>query len=157
MDPSFWGPGLWKYIHTAAAASDTPQKRDAFHQFSISLMPTIPCGKCKQHFEQNLKKYDIRSYKKNQETLLLWTFLMHDAVNMAQGKTGEKRPGWLVVRSQYFDIPDDQSAVGPSPPDQMVCEEICGGQMVALPSSNDDIDSTQKTRKILSRNNNKRH
>lgn len=157
MDPKFWGPGLWKYIHTAASAADTPEKREAFHQFAISLLPTIPCGKCKQHFEQNLKKYDIRNFKGDQEKLLMWTFLMHDAVNLAQGKTGAQRPSWLVVRAEYFQIPDDTEAVGPVIQDQTVCQEICGGQSMILNIQNDNDDSTQKTRKILSRNNNKRH
>jgi hypothetical protein len=157
MDPKFWGPGLWKYIHTAAAAADTPEKREAFHQFSLSLLPTIPCGKCKQHFEQNLKRFDIRQYKKDQEALLLWTFLMHDAVNLAQGKTGASRPSWLTIRSEYFQIPDDKNAVGPGLPDQTVCQEICGGQMIILQESNNNNNEEQKTRKILSRNNKKSH
>lgn len=157
MDPKYWGPGLWKYIHTAAAAADTPEKRDAFHQLTLALLPTIPCGKCKQHFEQNLKKYDIRNYKGDQEKLLMWTFLMHDAVNLAQGKVGNQRPSWLTVRAEYFQIPDDGNAVGPSLPDQTVCQEICGGQMASLATPNPVEVSSKKSIKILARNNNKSH
>lgn len=152
MDPKFWGPGLWKYLHTAAAAAETPEKRDAFHNLVIAINPTLPCKVCKGHFEENRRKFDINNYKQNQESLLLWTYLMHDAVNQAQGKTGPQRPSWLEIRAQYFEVGNDVSAVGPVETDGTVCQEICTSQALLLASGSKGGSSSQKTLKISARN-----
>lgn len=154
MDPKFWGPGLWRYLHSAAATSDTPEKREAFHKLVIALGVTIPCDVCKAHFLENQRKFDIRSHKKDQETLLLWTYLMHDAVNQAQGKTGNMRPSFAVIRAQYFDVGNDVGAVGPVETDGAVCQEICTNQAVVLTSAKSDAQN-QKTLKISAKNSRK--
>uniref|UniRef100_A0A6C0CGR7 thiol oxidase n=1 Tax=viral metagenome TaxID=1070528 RepID=A0A6C0CGR7_9ZZZZ len=154
MDPKFWGPGLWKYIHTVAAAADTPEKRDAFHKFIIALAPTLPCKVCKGHFEENQRKFDIRNYKRDQESLLMWTYLMHDAVNQAQGKTKELRPSWVEIRAQYFEVGNDVAAVGPVQTDGTVCQEICSAQSASIVSST-NITKDGKTLKISAKNSRK--
>jgi hypothetical protein len=149
MDPKVWGPGLWKYFHTAAAAADTPEKRDAFVAMIPAIHATLPCKKCKEHFAENQRKYDIRNYKQNQETLLMWTYLMHDAVNQAQGKTADQRPSWLAVRAMYFDVPTDAAAVGPVTSDLVVCKEICLGQTIPVTK---ETPKKETTLKISSKN-----
>lgn len=152
MDPKFWGPGLWRYFHTVAAQADTQEKRDDFHALILAVAPTVPCKVCRGHFAENQRKFDIRNYKQNQESLLLWTYLMHDSVNQAQGKTGAQRPSWYEIRAQYFEVGNDAAAVGPVESDSTVCQEICTAQAASLRSPSENSQPTQKTMKISSKN-----
>lgn len=132
MDPKVWGPGLWKYLHSAAAASGTPEERAAFVALVPALGPTIPCKKCRAHFLENQRKIDIRSYMDSAERLFMWTYKMHDAVNQAQGKVYPQRISYLEARAMYFDLGDDTGAVGSVAIDQALCEEICSGSAIPV-------------------------
>lgn len=135
MDPKLWGPGLWKYLHSAAAAASTPEAREAFARMVAVLGATIPCSKCKAHFLENQRKIDIRSYMGSAEQLFMWTFRMHDAVNQAQGKVYPERISYLEARALYFNVADDHSAVGPVNVDPALCEEICSNTTIAVTSN----------------------
>ena len=135
MDPKVWGPGLWKYLHSAAAIASTPEAINAFLAFIAVLGPTIPCKKCKAHFLENQRKIDIRSYTGSAEQLFMWTFRMHDAVNQAQGKVYPQRISYLEARAMYFDVADDNGAVGPVNVDPALCEEICSSTNVKVTSN----------------------
>lgn len=135
MDPKLWGPGLWTYLHTAAASSGTPEARQAFLNLVGALGHTIPCVKCRAHFFENQRKIDIRSYMGSAEQLFMWTFRMHDAVNQAQGKVYPQRISYLEARAKYFDVKDDSEAVGSVNIDASLCEEICDGSTIQVTSN----------------------
>ena len=139
MDPKVWGPGLWKYLHSAAAASGTPEERAAFVALIPALGPTIPCKKCRAHFLENQRKIDIKSYMNSAEQLFMWTFRMHDAVNQAQGKVYPERISYLEARAMYFDVGDDNGAVGSVNVDPTLCEEICSSSVMP-------VNNTEKLR-----------
>lgn len=150
MDPGFWGPGIWRYLHLTAAVAFTPQQREKFVIFVKALAETIPCEKCKTHFIKNLNgNYQIREYMTSNETLFMWTYLMHDAVNASQGKTGKDRPTFEHVYREYFDVGDDSGAVdfkeGYQDP---ICHDVCNGQTVPQPH--------QRMREENTRNSNNR-
>jgi len=126
MDPEFWGPGLWIYLHSTAAVAYTGQKRNDFVNLINVLAKTLPCDKCVQHFRKNMRTLSIRNYLKDNETLFLWTYLMHDAVNEAQGKTGAERPSFETVYRIYFDVGDDQGANFEEDYQNAICKEVCG-------------------------------
>ena len=157
LDPKVWGPPAWATLHYLASMANTDQKINDFVSFINSFAKLIPCDKCKEHFSENRQKFDIRNYMADSESLLMWTWLMHDAVNFAQGKKGQDRPAWLEIRAKYFKIDktDKNATPGSSEDyDPTICTEICGATIAKLQSKGSHSTETQpkSTMKILSRN-----
>lgn len=125
MDPKFWGPGLWKFLHSTAAVAYTEQERLDFEQLTMSLARVLPCGKCREHFRANLRAIPIQNYMSDNRTLFMWTYLMHDAVNKAQGKTGEQAPQFEEVYRIYFNVGDDSEADFVGEYQNSICQEVC--------------------------------
>lgn len=130
MDPKIWGPGLWKYLHSAAASASSQQKRKDFVEMIKALAKTLPCEKCKAHFLQNLQTFKITDYMTSNESLFMWTYNMHDAVNVSQGKTGSQRPSFEEVYKMYFDVASDSEAVDfKKDYHDPICQDVCSSQM----------------------------
>jgi len=144
MDPSVWGFHLWRFLHCTAAVSVTAQQRRDFVELIEKLALTLPCDKCKQHFRQNLRIHNIQNYLKNEETLFMYTYLLHDAVNEAQGKTGAQRPSFDEVYKFYFNVVDDSNAVGPDGYQNKICKEVCAATCGKDGSDNTSSDTTTK-------------
>jgi len=156
LDPKVWGPSAWSTMHTLASVANTPEARQDFVSYINAFAKIIPCSVCKKHFAENRGKFDIRNYMESSESLLLWTYLMHDAVNFSQHKTGKERPSWLEVRARYFKINDTDKDASPGSSedyDPTICTEICGATVAKLMSKPENTKSGQETKlKILSRN-----
>lgn len=143
MDPKIWGPGLWKYIHSAAATSSSQQKRNDFEVMIKALAKTLPCEKCKAHFIKNLDVFPIRNYMASNESLFMWSYLMHDAVNASQNKTGDQRPSFETVYKMYFDVATDAEAVDfKQDYHDPICHDVCTSQMSNMKSTK--LASSQK-------------
>jgi hypothetical protein len=125
MNPQIWGPGLWTFLHSTAAVSTTPQSRRDYVVLVEALANTLPCDKCKQHFRQNMRTININNYLKNEETLFMWSYLLHNAVNEAQGKSGAQKPTFDEIYRRYFNVGDDSSAVLGGEYQDKVCKQIC--------------------------------
>lgn len=132
MDPKIWGPGLWKYLHTAAANANTMEKRLAFVNLVQALGPTIPCNNCMKHFLDHSRKVDIRNYLKSAQHLFAWTWIMHDAVNHLQHKKWPQRITHAEAVKMYFDVPEDQTVPSNIGLDSNACDEICHGHLAKL-------------------------
>lgn len=125
MDPKFWGPGTWRLLHVTAAVAYSEQERLDFEKLVLITARVLPCTKCKEHFRTNLRKFPLRNYMSSNETLFLWTWLMHDAVNEAQGKTGAARPSFEDMYKFYFAIGDDRNSDFISDYQDPICHEVC--------------------------------
>jgi len=90
MDPATWGPHLWIGIHYIAlgypAAPSTTDKMN-YKYFFENLDKVLPCGKCADHYKENLKHTPIDKYLDSPTKLFEWTVAMHNAVNMLLGKS----------------------------------------------------------------------
>jgi len=108
-----WGPKLWHIIHTFAATY-TPEKRYAFETFIYSLCYLLPCPVCRNHFTKNLKKYPLCDYLFNDETVFLWSYLLHDEVNKMNTKSnGLRSPKYSIARDMYFSKANNVANYGP--------------------------------------------
>ncbi len=94
----FWGPALWKTIHSLAAAY-TPDQRQYYKSFIYGLQYTLPCEYCRKHLQANLKTLNIDDYLENNHKLFLWTYFLHDMVNRQLHKSS---PLFEEVKSVYF-------------------------------------------------------
>lgn len=111
----FWGPPVWTTLHTFAAAY-TPKKAGAFKQFVSSLPDLMPCESCCNHLRDNLKKYPPDAYMRDNHSLFMWSYLLHDTVNIQRAKhhpEGEpigKSPPYDQVKAFYFNALADECA-----------------------------------------------
>jgi hypothetical protein len=123
MDPSVWGKSQWTYLHCIASTADSPQAIADFVAYVYAMAKTLPCPKCKRHFAENIQKYPLENYTTSNQTLFMWTWIMHDAVNYA---TNKPRPTFQEIFKRYFDIPQDGN-VGAFESDYQtpICEEVC--------------------------------
>lgn len=94
----FWGPALWRTIHSAAAAYDPTQKKD-FISFAEGQLRLIPCEDCREHWQKVLDTIPVRDYIENNHSLFLWSYLAHDMVNKSIGKSS---PPYENVKIEHF-------------------------------------------------------
>ena len=90
MDPSEWGPGGWKFLHSITFAQ--PKKPNKFlqkhlRQFFESLGYLLPCSKCAKHFVEFSEKNPIPVA--NRDELCKW---LVDAHNNANRENRERLP-----------------------------------------------------------------
>lgn len=100
MDKTFWGPSTWASIHFASSGY-TPDRQRSITQFIYSLRELLPCQLCCQHLTKNLELNPLTShYFKDANSLLYWSYQLHDLVNKQLGKTSIN---YRQVQSFYFD------------------------------------------------------
>ena len=89
MNPKIWGPSGWIFLHSITLNyPDNPSQKDKqnYKHFFESLQFTIPCEKCKTHYQENLQKYSLDNALNNKETLFNWLVNIHNEVNEKNNK-----------------------------------------------------------------------
>lgn len=94
VDPTFWGPGTWRLIHSVAQAypaTPTPQDKLKAAKFYFSLASVLPCATCRNDFERIMKSPTsplrlTKAHLASKDALYAWTVAVHDAVNQKLGK-----------------------------------------------------------------------
>jgi hypothetical protein len=89
LNPSIWGPSLWRVLHSFAFSLNYEQdqsvyskKRQELLQFIESLQLLLPCEECRLHFQEYIQLHN----PKKAENLAYWTFDLHNSVNQRIGK-----------------------------------------------------------------------
>jgi len=96
----FWGPSVWKTLHSVAAAySPNSDTRSAAISFVTSLQWLLPCEKCQVNYQKKLTAFPIENYLNSNDDFFFWTYMVHDIVNQYAGK---KSPPYLTVKNEYF-------------------------------------------------------
>jgi hypothetical protein len=81
-NPNYVGPGIWYKMHLDAAWADTDDKKRVVIEQIKYLQSNFPCGECKEHFENYIRTHPLElTLGKSPESLFLWTFNFHNAVN----------------------------------------------------------------------------
>lgn len=87
-NPVYVGPGIWFAIHTMAADAKTDTEKKNVIHYIRKLQDKFPCGECKGHFGNYLEKHPPEeTLGKGEESLFLWTFNFHNAVNFRLKKS----------------------------------------------------------------------
>lgn len=97
--PEFWGPSQWKCIHSAAANAITPSKRRHFKKYMRELLYMLPCDSCRNNLKLHLTALPLNDFLSNPESLLYWTFLLHNRISQQLGKP---EANWAEVRATYL-------------------------------------------------------
>lgn len=76
------GPSQWTSLHNIARTL-TPDKMDAFKEYTRNMAILLPCGVCSSHFR---KLVTDTLHATTPQEALKWTIDVHNAVNQRLGK-----------------------------------------------------------------------
>ena len=82
--PEVWGPHGWKFMHYVALGyPDLPTDTDksAYQNFYESLRDVLPCQGCATHYKETILQYPVKDHLQDRESLLRWSFEIHNTVN----------------------------------------------------------------------------
>lgn len=89
MNPSFWGPKAWIFLHSVTMhypKNPSEQDKQMYFNFFKSLEKVLPCEKCAYNYAQNLQKLPLEPALENRDTLMRWLIGVHNEVNKEAGK-----------------------------------------------------------------------
>jgi len=102
---SFWGPALWKMIHSSAFIYH-PSNKHSYKSFIESLPYLLPCEFCRKHLKNNLKTLPLTENNlQNNHTLFYWTYILHDIVNLQLNKSSPSYNDIHYLYSQHIHQP----------------------------------------------------
>ena len=103
MLTSVWGPGLWHALHTMSfnyPTSPTPETKNHYRQFILSLQYVLPCGKCRKNLKSNFKKLPLTiSDMESRDTFSKYIYNLHELINKMLGK--KSGLSYKDVRERY--------------------------------------------------------
>jgi hypothetical protein len=81
-----WGPSTWYILHTLSLTY-TPELMHLYIKFLRLISQTIPCMKCRRHFNMNLVKTGgIMKNLNNKNQMIKWITDLHNMVNKSNKK-----------------------------------------------------------------------
>lgn len=94
--PKIWGPHLWEAIHSISFSypvNPTIDEKNNFKNFFQSLSFVLPCAYCRNSYAEFIKPNNIEhsnlelndNCMENRDTLTLWLWKIHNAVNKKLG------------------------------------------------------------------------
>jgi|UniRef100_A0A6C0BHL8 hypothetical protein len=90
MQPSVWGPCLWRSIHVIALGypySPTDEDKKNYKEFYENFWKVIPCQKCSVNYKRHLEELEhIDGFLSSPDDLFSWTVALHNIVNNELGK-----------------------------------------------------------------------
>lgn len=90
INPKLWGPHFWQTFHfTAYGYPSNPNSTDksAYKTFYIHFMKILPCDKCSVSSQEIIDTSLLEKALESKETLIRWTYDLHDKVNKKLNKT----------------------------------------------------------------------
>ncbi len=116
MDPRVWGPSGWFFMHSITLTyPDNPSDKckEDMKRFFMCIGKVLPCYKCRNNFEDHLKKHPLDDKAlSSREELIKWLIKIHNEVNRISGKpeiTYQETVEKFINESNKFEKSDDQS------------------------------------------------
>lgn len=106
MLTSIWGPAMWHYLHSMSfnyPTNPTSQQKDDYKDFILSLQKTLPCKKCRENLEKNLKDFPLKKiHLKNRDTFSRYIYELHEHINKMLGKKSGLTYNDVRERYEHF-------------------------------------------------------
>ena len=108
IDPKEWGSYFWHAME-AIACTLTIKNKEKIYTFFENLTETIPCQKCRSHYQLYFKEYDPKKYMENCVTLLMWLYRLKRQIKQRQQTELETSfKDYLEYLMTKYDIPEIQ-------------------------------------------------
>lgn len=87
MNPNFWGPSTWKYLHSLSLAYPVnPTLKDKLEHRRFFKNLLLPCFSCEENYKKHFKELPIDDFLNTKLDLAYWVYLLHSTVNKKLGK-----------------------------------------------------------------------
>ena len=89
MDPSVWGPPLWRKMHLKTFNyPENPTQKDKIGiiKYFNSVINVLPCEKCRKHYSELFQKVPITPFLDSREAIINWVIYIHNEVSKSLGK-----------------------------------------------------------------------
>jgi hypothetical protein len=89
VNPSIWGPSLWKILHIAALRSGSRSTIPHWRSILEAMMSGLPCPDCSDHYNAWYRSHPLRlGLMPNmfQGAIIRWILEVHNDVNRRTGK-----------------------------------------------------------------------
>ncbi len=89
LNPEIWGPHYWFFIHCAAMSyPNFPNAvtKKKYYELFQNIPLFIPVEDIAAKFSQLLDEFPVEPYLDNRESLIKWTWFIHNKVNVALEK-----------------------------------------------------------------------
>lgn len=89
MNPKFWGPHAWIFLHSITMnypKESSKKDKDIYKNFFLNLQSIIPCEKCAYNYKRHLEDYPIDDALHSREALIQWLINIHNEVNKELNK-----------------------------------------------------------------------
>ena len=89
MNPKFWGPGAWIFLHSITMnypKEPSDDDKQAYYNLFKNLENVIPCEKCAYNYSMNIQKYPVEPALSSRDLLIRWLIKIHNEVNKETGK-----------------------------------------------------------------------
>ena len=110
MEPNIWGPAGWTFLHSITfqyPEDPTDIDKRKYYTFFNSLKNVLPCPTCREHYETNFEKIQIRL--NNRKELIEWLIDIHNEVNRS---TGKREYSYDEVYKIYNNMYDENNTQG---------------------------------------------
>lgn len=84
LDSTIWGPPMWFFLHTSAMTYPVHPNavtKKKYYDFFQNLPLFIPIEPMASNFSKLLDEYPITPYLDNRESLIRWTWFIHNKIN----------------------------------------------------------------------------
>lgn len=97
-----YGSKIWYVIHLCALGYKEHHKLlyHPYQAFILAISELLPCKVCQSHFKENLNKYKLEHYLYDFTGLFLWSYLIHNEVNISKDKTSPSYSACLRFTSE---------------------------------------------------------
>ena len=89
MDPSVWGPPLWRKMHLETFnCPENPTQKDKVNiiKYFNSIINVLPCEKCRKHYIRELMMNPVTDHVNSRKALIKWLIDLHNSINRRLGK-----------------------------------------------------------------------
>lgn len=90
VSPEIWGKHGWQFLHYVSIGypeNPTPQDKQKYKDFFLSVGHILPCAKCQRNYYRHLEDFPLTDViLSNKENFVKWVVAIHNTVNMENGK-----------------------------------------------------------------------
>ena len=84
FDPTVWGPHFWFFLHTVSMTYPTnpnESTKKKYYDLITNMHLFLPVKQISSDFSNLLDQYPITPYLDNRESLIRWTWFVHNKIN----------------------------------------------------------------------------